>query len=133
LELVVTLEGDGASADELRSLRAWLLEEDELRGRVETRERPPAPDRLGPVLEALQIVATPAAGVLSAALVAWLRARAGTVRLVLTPEHGDKVELEAKNIQGLDTDALAALTERITRVANGNSGPTALEPGRPRP
>jgi hypothetical protein len=114
--LVVMLQ-DGAS-DELRSLRAWLLEEDELRGCIQARERPPAPDRLGPVLDALQIVADPAAGVLTASLVAWLKTRVGNVRLVLTPEHGDTVKVEAKNVRGLDAAGFAKLSEQLTRVAS---------------
>jgi hypothetical protein len=81
--LVVTLDGDDA-ADELRALRAWLVEEDELRGCVQTRENPPAAGYHGPVLDALEIVAVPAAGVLSAAIVAWLKTRVGKVRLVVT-------------------------------------------------
>lgn len=101
MDLVLTLLGEAASPDELRALRAWLLEEDELRGCIQTRERPPGPDRLGPVLDALQVVADPAAAVLAASLVAWLKTRVGNVRLVLTPKRGGKVELEASEVQDL--------------------------------
>ncbi len=118
-DVELTLGGEHASADELRSLHSWLLEEDELRGRVETREAPPDTDRLGPVLEALEIVATPAAGVLTASLVAWLRSRVGDVKLVVTPKQGERVELTAKNVQSLDAEELAALTDKLGRLARG--------------
>jgi hypothetical protein len=118
-DLVLTLSGDGASSDELRSLRAWLLQEDELRGRVETVERPPDADRLGPVLEALRIVADPAAGVLTAVLLAWLRTRVSSVRLGLRRSKVGNVEVELDaSVPGMDADALAELTERISHLVN---------------
>jgi hypothetical protein len=93
----LSLVGVDASADELRSLQAWLAGEDELRGAVQPHETPPKGDRLGPVLDALEAVATPAAGVLTASVVAWLRTRVGDVHLVVTPKKGPKVELSAKS------------------------------------
>jgi hypothetical protein len=121
VDLVLTLLGEAASPDGLRALRAWLLEEDELRGCIQTRECPPGPDRLGPVLDALHIVGNPAAAVLTASLVAWLKTRVGNVRLVLTLGSGGKVELEAKNVRRLDADALTELTERLTRFVSDDS------------
>jgi Effector Associated Constant Component 1 len=121
-DLVLSMSGDGASSDELRSLRAWLLQEDGLRGRVETVDRPPDADRLGPVLEALRIVADPASGVLTAVVLAWLRTRVGSVRLVLRRPSVGSVELEASHVRGLDADALAELTERISHLVNTDAG-----------
>jgi len=121
MDLFISLHGDAQSPDELRSLRAWLLEEDELRGCIETRERPPDPGRLGPTLDALQIVAGPAAGVLTASLLAWLKTRVGNVRLVLTLDHGSKVELDAKNVRALDAYEFAGLAERLSRAARGDA------------
>ena len=119
--LVVTIDGVEAAADELRSLRGWLLGEDELRGRVQTRETPPAADRLGPVLDGLAIVADPVAAVLSASLVAWLRTRVGDIRVVLTPERGPTVEITARRVRGLDAEGVAELTERLTHLAAGDA------------
>lgn len=118
MDIDLRLMGE-TSADELRSLRAWLVEDDELRGCVHTVERPPTPDSLGPVLDALKIVADPAAGVLAAALVAWVKSRAGAVKLVLQPQRGGRVELDARQIRRLDAGELSELAERVTRLVSG--------------
>lgn len=117
MELRFSLEGTDASTGELRSLRGWLAQEDELRGTVRPAETPPDQDRLGPVLDALEVVATPAAGVLTAALVAWLRGRVGDVRLVISPKAGARVELSAKNVRSLNAGELTALADRLERIA----------------
>jgi hypothetical protein len=117
VDLDLTLDGPDASADELRSLQRWLADEDELRGLVQAREAPPAADRLGPVLEVLEVVAGPAAGVLTASLVAWLRTRVGDVKLVVTPRQGERIELQAENVRSLDAEGLSALTTQLAKVA----------------
>ena len=116
MSLVVTLDGDD-TADELRSLWAWLIEEDELRGCVQTRESPPAAGHLGPVLDALEIVADPVAGVLGAAIVAWLKTRVGDVRLVVAASGGEIIKVRAKNVRGLTPAGVTELTERLSRAA----------------
>jgi hypothetical protein len=128
VSLVVSLLGEATSPDELRALRAWLLEVDELRGCIRTRERPPDSERLGPVLDALEVVADPAAAVLTASLVAWLKTRVGNVRLVLASASGSKVELDASKVQDLDVDSLSELTERLTRlISDASPGPVSVE------
>jgi hypothetical protein len=57
-----------------------------------TVERPSEPDTLGPVLEALQIDAGPAAGVVPAALIARVKSRSGNVKLVLKLQRGGSAE-----------------------------------------
>lgn len=123
VEIDLSLEGADASADELRSLQSWLAEEDELRGLVQGRESPPAADRLGPVLEALEVVTGPAAGVMTASVVAWLRSRVGDVKLIVTPRRGERIELQAKNVRSLDAEELAALTAQLTKAAQGAREP----------
>lgn len=127
MDLILTLAGEAASGDELRSLRSWLLAEDELRGCVQALEKPPGPDHLGPVLDALRIVADPAAAVLAASLVAWLKSRVGAVRLVLKPRSGGEVELDVSSVRGLNTLALAELAEDVTRLVSAD--PTPDPPG----
>ncbi len=123
MEIDLSLEGADASADELRSLQSWLAEEDELRGLVQGRESPPAADRLGPVLEALEVVTGPAAGVMTASVVAWLRSRVGDVKLIVTPRRGERIELQAKNVRSLDAEELSALTAQLTKAAQGAREP----------
>lgn len=123
MDIDLSLDGADGSADELRSLQGWLAEEDELRGLVQAREAPPAADRLGPVLEVLEVVAAPAAGVLTASLVAWLRSRVGDVKLIVTPRQGERIEVQAKNVRSLDAAELSALTEQLTKVARGARKP----------
>jgi hypothetical protein len=74
----------GAAPDELRELNAWLLHEDDLRGRIEFVERGPEPGRLGPVLEVLRVFAEPGAAVLGSALIAWIRHRRSSVKVTVT-------------------------------------------------
>lgn len=120
MDLDLMVAGGSGPADELRSLRAWLVEEDELRGCVQAIERPPDADSLGPVLEVLKVVADPAAGVLAAALVAWVKSRASGLKLVLRFPRGGSVELEAGKIQSLDANGVGDLIERLTGFVNGD-------------
>lgn len=119
MELTLTL--DNESADELRSMRTWLLAEDEMRGRVRMLEVPPAPDRLGPLLEALQVTAGPVAAAFSASVVAWLRSRVGNVRLVITTKEGEKFDFRSKNVHGMDASSLAELTDQLARFARNGT------------
>jgi hypothetical protein len=124
VDLDLMIAGNVGVADELRSLRARRVDEDELRGCIRTVERPPKPDTLGPVLDALQIVAGPAAAVVSAALIAWVKSRSGNVKLVLKLQRGGSAELDASQVRSLDAEALADLTERVTRLVGVDSGAT---------
>lgn len=116
---VLTVAGDEASSDELRHLRAWLVEEDELRGQVRSKECPPAPGSLGPVLEALEVVAQPAAGVLAASLVAWLRSRVSRFRLEVRTERGTRMALDVRQVKELDPEAAEKLISRLSAVIGG--------------
>ncbi len=115
----------GGRGEDLRSLHMWLMAEDELRGRVTPFEHPPAPDQLGPTLEALEILAGPAAAALAASLVAWLRHRVGSVHLVVKNDAGDEIKLTSNHVKGLDAAAISNLTKELTRLA-GSSGAPAL-------
>jgi hypothetical protein len=113
--VVLTLEGEGASADQLRDLRRWLLRENELRCRVALREAPPAPGELGLGLDALIILAgVRTARTFAPVLIEWLRSRRGNIRLVVTTENGAKVELEADRVRARDMTDLAELIERAS-------------------
>lgn len=72
--IVLVSTTDVEAADELRSLRAELLDDADWRGRVELMERPPEPGTLGPVVEALKLVLDPVSlAALLGTVAAWLR------------------------------------------------------------
>ncbi|GAA2903030.1 hypothetical protein GCM10010472_71560 [Pseudonocardia halophobica] len=112
----IELQGPAVSSDDLRSLRAWLVEEEDLRGRVREVQRAPDADSLGPTLEALQIIADPAAGVLTAALVTWLKNRTGTLKLVVRSESGASVELESSHARTVRAEEVGDLAERLSAM-----------------
>ncbi|MFD7323205.1 hypothetical protein ACFV9D_19255 [Streptomyces sp. NPDC059875] len=107
MDIAVIAEGpDGG--DRLRSLHEWLADVEELRGRVDGRERPPEAGTLGPVLEALTVALGPAgaATAFATGLVAWLRTRRGDVHIKVTVPDRGSVELTAKRVAELDADTL---------------------------
>lgn len=115
MTFTVRLSGNEPS-DELRSLRMELISQSEWRGKVQLVERPPEPGTLGPVLEALQVLADPAAtSALIAALVAWLRYRTSDVDLKVRRKT-TTVTLSGKRLRRIDT---AALTAEIEKLASG--------------
>lgn len=128
MDVELTLSGDHASADALRSLWASLVQ-DGLGGHVEPVEAPPAPGRLGPVLEALRIVAEPSAAVLGAALLAWVRSRTGSFRLEVHKRDGEKIIVEAEKVRGLKAKETARLVEDLVHRL-GDKGPDG--PARPK-
>jgi hypothetical protein len=118
---VVAVSAVGPDADDqLRSLRGWLATVDDLRGRVNLRERPPRPGTLGPVLEALVVAVGPggAATALAATVVAWLRNRHGEVRVTLTLPDSRSMELTAKRVAELDAAALERQVAQIAAMLN---------------
>ena len=127
MQPALTISSVGGSSDELRSLQTWLLAEDELRGFVTSLEQPPHPERLGPTLEALQILANPAAAALAASLVAWLKHRVGSVHLVVKDGTGSQIELKSGHVRNLDAAAIAELTDRLTRLAGASDTPAGPE------
>jgi len=106
--------------DELRSLRAWLAEEDELRGAVRLVEAPPPLDTLGVTADALQVVAGSASTALAASLIAWIRTRTGRVRIVVKGK-GKSVELDSATVRALDGEAVAKLTATLVDALNSEA------------
>ena len=120
--------GDTPS-DQLRSLREWLSHEDELRGAITILESAPEPDRLGPTVDALQVVAGSASTVLAAGLIAWLRTRVGRVRIVLKAGDGKEVEIDASTVRSLDAAALSALTADLIGTIDAATPAISREAG----
>jgi hypothetical protein len=126
---MLRLAGDEASSDELRGLRAWLVADDELRGRVRTREGPPDAGKLGPVLESLEIIAQPAAAALAASLIAWLRSRVSKFRLEVRTERGAEVVLDSRQVKAMDPQQVNELIGRLSQVIEGENGLADSESG----
>ncbi|MFI6007590.1 hypothetical protein ACIBAG_01980 [Streptomyces sp. NPDC051243] len=126
--IVLVSTSDPQGADELRDLRAELISEAAWRGRVELVEQPPAPGRLGPVLDALQLALEPGnIAPLLAALAAWLRYRTSDVELtVRRTDDGSTVTVSGRRVRQLDVVALTAqveeMTERLTDSDRHNVG-----------
>lgn len=118
--MALAIAGDEASSDELRDLRAWLVAEEELRGQVRSKERPPQSGSLGPVLEALEVAAQPAAAVLAASLVTWLRSRVSRFRLEVRSERGARMMLDVRQVKELDPRAVEELISRLSVVIEGD-------------
>lgn len=110
------------SSEELRDLAEYLLDTDELRGRVRQRQRPPGPEDMGPVLDALEIVVGPSGitAASAAAIIAWVRSRRPTMRLrVRSSADGVRtVDLDARGVIALDAEGLQQLTTSILESAD---------------
>ncbi|MEV7169218.1 hypothetical protein AB0O18_05950 [Streptomyces sp. NPDC093224] len=129
----VALISEGPDGGEqLRSLRDWLADAQELRGRVDAVERPPETGTLGPVLDALSVALGPAGAVSAFAtgLIAWLRTRRGDVHIKVTLPDGSALELAAKRVSGLDTPALQQQVDQIADLLGGQHAAGADEPER---
>ncbi|WP_051581839.1 effector-associated constant component EACC1 [Pseudonocardia acaciae] len=130
MAVVLVVVGEAVSADELRGLRAWLVGEDELRGRVRLRERPPPQGVLGPVVDAalVEAVTPPVAGALAAALVAWLRSRVNRFRLEVHTDRGGRMVLDVRQIKELDPRAVEELIDGLAATITGQGDQRAGEP-----
>ncbi|MCX4774986.1 hypothetical protein OG322_40620 [Streptomyces sp. NBC_01260] len=125
MDVTVIAEGpDGG--EKLRSLRGWLVDSQELRGRVDSVERPPKTGTLGPVLDALSVALGPAgaASAFATGLIAWLRTRRGDVQIKVTLPDRSSLELTAKRVSGLDADALQQQVTEVTDLLSRQQGDT---------
>src|SRR5712691_1682234 len=121
----VVLELVDGPADELRSLRAWLVTEDGLRGRVQPVERPPAVGELGADLTGLLIglAGTSGSSALAAVLVTWIRTRHSDLDLLVRREDGVTTQIKARRLRHLDASALPDTIRRVTEVIVGLDKP----------
>ncbi|WP_308012154.1 effector-associated constant component EACC1 [Actinacidiphila acidipaludis] len=127
----VTLEVEGhRAADELRSLREWLLNEDGLRGRVRLVDGPVVPGTLGAGVEALAVALAPGgiATAVASVLIAWIRHRTSDVTLKVTRPDGTSYELTATDVPDFGTAAVADLAAQLSASAASTPAVAAGSP-----
>lgn len=113
----ITVEADNVQSEpELRSLRTWLVEEEDLRGRVTLRSGAPVPGTLGPVADILAVSLAPGgvAAVFAGALVSYIRHRTGDATYKLTRADGSQLEVSARRVRGLDAPGVQAMVTELT-------------------
>ncbi len=118
----------GSATDDLRSLQAWLVAEDELRGRVEPIEQTPAPGQLGSALDTLIVALGPggAVSVLLAGLISWIRSRHSDVDITVERRDGHTtIRLSARRIRELNAASLRDEIDQLGQALSGQalSGP----------
>ncbi|WP_440071909.1 effector-associated constant component EACC1 [Streptosporangium sp. OZ121] len=121
--MTVIVEMPGSDSDQLRNLRAWLVEEAGLRGNVHLAARPPAEHELGGSVDLLQLVlgsggaAATAAGV----VIAWLNTRKAEVTVRI--RNGEReIEVTAKGVRALRVDELREVTARMAELLEPAEG-----------
>ncbi|MCA1219062.1 effector-associated constant component EACC1 [Streptomyces sp. 8L] len=114
----MTLEVPGADgAAQLTALRAWLVSDSALRGRVDWVRRPPEPGQMGGVLDTLGVVL--GGGGLASVLTplcTWVASRRGSARVVVQHE-GRRIEIDIKRA----ADPVAAARELLAAAREQGS------------
>ncbi|WP_310887650.1 effector-associated constant component EACC1 [Streptomyces shenzhenensis] len=105
------------SADELRSLREWLVAEESLRGRVRLVARPPSEGTLGTGLDALVIALGNVGAFTGFATVAvtWLKRRAGRMEVKITRPDGSTLVVSSDLVLPQTAQELRETADRLTR------------------
>jgi hypothetical protein len=132
LAVDVTIEVVGSgTADEVRSLREWLVAEDALRGRIRLVASPPEPGALGSAVEILTVALGPSgvATALASVVISWLRRRTGAVSVKVTRPDGTSFEYSAAQLGA--SEAMEVL-QRTSELARGLSTGEGEVPGGPK-
>jgi membrane-associated two-gene conflict system component 1 (EACC1) len=129
-DAIVTVSGGDSDSftgnvDPARSLRSWLVDTSELRGRVRMVESPPRPGELGAWAEAVAVALGPggAAAVLAGAVVSWSRWHRSDLRVTLRRKDGEEAEVQVKRLRGLDAAALPAVIDALQRWLDSDTPP----------
>jgi hypothetical protein len=131
------ISGTGLSADELRSLRRWMLDVRSLSGPADLQQADPKPGEMGSLTDAL-VVAAGSGGAITAiagALVSWLRHRTTDLTIKITRPDGSALEVDGKRVRGVDSEQLnvmikdlaAQLGAQAEITTHDRRGPAELE------
>jgi Effector Associated Constant Component 1 len=108
----------------MRSLEAWLVGRDELRGRVRSVPAAPSPGAMGSLPDVLMVavgqggvVATAAASV----WISWIRRQSGKVSVTAKRPDGAEITLTADHVRGLTGEEIPPLVTRLAAVLEGHS------------
>ena len=122
MDVTITTTG---GAEDLRSLRAWLVQENELRGRVSLPTAPPKEGTLGSVVEVL-LAAVGSGGaitVLVGGIISWLRHRSQDLTLEITRADGASIKIDAKRVRDVNIDGLRNLAGTCAGFLEGRTEP----------
>ncbi|MER6173451.1 hypothetical protein [Streptosporangium sp. NPDC001681] len=109
---------------QVRDVYAWLREDPELRRWVDLVESPPAEGALGPVAEAVQIVADApeVVATLAGVLIAWLRYRTSDVKIRIRRSATDtEMEVTANRVKTMNAAQVQELRTQLEAVLNTHS------------
>ncbi|MFF4735305.1 hypothetical protein ACFY2W_05300 [Streptomyces sp. NPDC001262] len=118
-----------AVAEQTRSLYSWLIQEEELRGRVRLADPEPEPGTLG-VLPTELLVALAPGGVgtvLASAVIAWIRHRTGEVSCTMTRPDGTSVKVTGKRVRDVDAARLSELVQSVAARLDGSEGKSEVQ------
>ncbi|GII86259.1 hypothetical protein Ssi03_42490 [Sphaerisporangium siamense] len=115
------VEVETGDAGHLRDLHAWTGRQPALRGLTRIIAAAPAPGRLGPVPEILQVVVGSGGALagLSGMVIAWLNARPGEVTVKLTRGE-DHLEITSKCVRSLSPEELRTLVIQVSETLDGS-------------
>jgi hypothetical protein len=123
--LILSVAGGSDDASDLHASLSW---DSELRGRVRLAPAAVPEGALGADLT--QLLVTLESGGMATAfasvLVAWIRRRAGSVTVKITPPDGATFELKAERVRELKTEDLQKLVAQLATMAR--PGDTAVTP-----
>jgi hypothetical protein len=107
MEARLSLTGADDVHDELGSLRRWLSDEEEFRGRVRVEQASPMPGQMGGLTEALTVAlgSGGALAILANSVSVWLRQRRSSLTVKIVNSDGSSQEYTAT---GPAADTLAA-------------------------
>lgn len=123
--LILSLTGSSDDATDLYASLSW---DSELRGRVRLAPAAVPEGALGADLMQL-LVALESGGMATAfasVLVAWIRRRAGSVTVKVTPPDGATIELNAERVRELNAEDLQKLAAQLAMMAR--PGDAAVTP-----
>ncbi|MEV4276894.1 effector-associated constant component EACC1 [Actinoplanes xinjiangensis] len=124
------LRVDAGRGDQARRLRAWLVGDPSLAGRVRLEAAVPAPGELGVGVEALLVALAPGGVAMAVVtgLFGWLRSRSTSVRVRLSRPDGAEVELETTVTGRIPADRLPQMIDALAAWACGSElDPAAAE------